>query len=126
MARLWASSEPLLVRDVVDALEPERSLAYTTVMTVMDNLYRKGWLERERNGRAWQYRATRSRGEYTAELMREALSTSDDRGPALAQFVAQMSPDDAALLRQALDDASSGSAGPPRQPAKRGRGARSR
>ena len=112
MARLWATPEPLLVRDVLAALEPERSLAYTTVMTVMDNLHRKGWLQRERNGRAWAYRPTRTQGEYTAELMREALSTSDDRGPALAQFVARMSPAEADLLRQALDEAT---AAPPKR-----------
>ena len=105
MAQLWAAPGPLLVRDVVTALEPERPLAYTTVMTVMDNLFRKGWLQRERNGRAWEYRPAKTQGEYTAELMRDALSTSDDRGPALAQFVARMSPAEADLLRQALDAA---------------------
>jgi len=119
MARLWASPEPLLVRDVLAALEPERSLAYTTVMTVMDNLHRKGWLERDRDGRAWAYRPAKTQGEYTAELMRDALSTSDDRGPALAQFVARMSPAEAALLRQALDDATA------KAPAKRARRSRS-
>jgi predicted transcriptional regulator len=114
MDRLWAEQRPMRVRDVVDALAPERQLAYTTVMTVMDILHRKGWLERERDGRAWVYQATGSRSQYTAELMREALSTSEDRGTALAQFVAQMSLADAALLRQALDAASSEAA--PTQP----------
>src|SRR3954453_2769371 len=107
MDRLWTEQRPMLVRDVVDALARERQLAYTTVMTVMDILHRKGWLQRERDGRAWRYQATGTRAEYTAELMRQALSTSDDRSTALAQFVAQMSLTDAALLRQALDAASS-------------------
>jgi predicted transcriptional regulator len=107
MDRLWTEQRPMLVRDVVDALARERQLAYTTVMTVMDILHRKGWLQRERDGRAWRYQATGTRAQYTAELMRQALSTSDDRSTALAQFVAQMSLNDAALLRQALDAASS-------------------
>jgi predicted transcriptional regulator len=113
MDRIWARASPLLVRDVVEALRPERPLAYTTVMTVMDNLYRKGWLRRERDGRAWRYEATGSRGSYTAELMKDALSTTEDRGSALAHFVARMSPSETAALRRALDEAAADR--PPRQ-----------
>jgi len=52
MAQLWSADGPLTVRDVHDHLE--RELAYTTVMTVMDNLHRKGQLQRQRDGRAWR------------------------------------------------------------------------
>ena len=103
MDRLWESGRPATVREMVDALQPERALAYTTVMTVMDNLHRKGWLRREREGRAWRYEPTGSRSGYTAALMNDALDTSADRRTALAHFVLQMSPHDAALLRDALD-----------------------
>jgi predicted transcriptional regulator len=119
---LWAEDRSMRVREVVDALHPERQPAYTTVMTVMDILYRKGWLQRERDGRAWRYRATGSRGDYTAELMQQALSTSEDRSAALSQFVAQMSLADAALLRHALD-AASAEAAPSESASKRRRGA---
>ena len=44
MDRIWTGDRPVLVREVVEALQPERPSAYTTVMTVMDNLHRKGWL----------------------------------------------------------------------------------
>src|SRR4051794_33172757 len=101
MEKIWAGGGPVLVRDVVEALQPGRPLAYTTVMTVMDNLHSKGWLVRERAGRAWRYEASGSRSDYTAELMNEALSTSDDRSTALAQFVAQISSADADALRKA-------------------------
>jgi len=103
MDRLWARNRPMLVREVVDELHNDRALAYTTVMTVMENLYRKGWLRRERDGRAWRYEPTGSRSGYTAALMNEALGTSTDRRTALAHFVLQMSPHDAALLRQAAE-----------------------
>jgi predicted transcriptional regulator len=93
---------------MVDALHEERALAYTTVMTVMENLYRKGWLRRERDGRAWRYVPTGSRSGYTAALMNDALGTSADRRTALAHFVLQMSPHDAALLQEALDQARGG------------------
>jgi predicted transcriptional regulator len=105
MDRLWAWGKPALVREVVDDLQADRPLAYTTVMTVMDNLRRKGWLRRERDGRAWRYEPTGSRSGYTASLMNEALGTTTDRRTAFAHFVLQMSPNDAALLQQALDQA---------------------
>src|SRR5436305_13578310 len=103
MDRLWEWGRPVLVREMVDALHDDRGLAYTTVMTVMENLYRKGWLCRERDGRAWRYEPTGSRSAYTAALMSDALGTSTDRRTALTHFVLQMSPHDAALLQQALD-----------------------
>jgi predicted transcriptional regulator len=105
MDRLWEWGRPALVREVVDDLSQDRKLAYTTVMTVMDNLHRKGWLRRERDGRAWRYEPTGSRSAYTAALMNEALGTSPDRRTALAHFVLQMSPHDVKLLQQALDQA---------------------
>lgn len=103
MDRLWQRGSPALVRDVVEDLQRDRTVAYTTVMTVMENLHRKGWLRREREGRAWRYEPTGSRSGYTAALMNEALSTSQDRRSALAHFVLQMNPRDAAALRDALD-----------------------
>jgi predicted transcriptional regulator len=105
MNRLWAWGRPTLVREMVDDLQKDRQIAYTTVMTVMDNLYRKGCLRRHRDGRAWRYEPTGSRSGYTAALMSDALATSPDRRTALAHFVLQMSPHDAELLRQALDQA---------------------
>jgi predicted transcriptional regulator len=105
MDRLWEWGRPVLVREVVDDLRRDRPLAYTTVMTVMENLHRKGWLRREREGRAWRYEPTSSRSAYTAALMNDALGTSADRRTALAHFVLQMSPHDVNLLQQALDQA---------------------
>jgi predicted transcriptional regulator len=105
MDRLWEWERPVLVREMVGALHDDRALAYTTVMTVMENLYRKGWLRRERDGRAWRYEPTGSRSSYTAALMSDALATSPDRRTALKHFALQMSPHDAALLREALEQA---------------------
>jgi predicted transcriptional regulator len=105
MDRLWQWGRPALVREVLDDLREDRPLAYTTVMTVMENLHRKGWLRRHRDGRAWRYETAGSSSGYTAALMSDALATSTDRRTALAHFVLQMSPRDAALLQQALDQA---------------------
>src|ERR1700747_1069613 len=105
MDRLWEGGRPGRGREVVDDLRDDRGLAYTTVMTVMENLYRKGWLRRERDGRGWRYEPTGSPSGYTAALMSDALATSADHRTALAHFALQMSPHDAALLREALDQA---------------------
>ncbi len=105
MDRLWQRGRPMVVREMVEELRGDRPLAYTTVMTVMENLHRKGWLRREREGRAWRYEPTGSRSGYTAALMNDALAAGGDRRTALAHFVLQMSPHDAALLREALDRA---------------------
>ncbi len=55
MDRLWAWARPSTVREVLADLQRERSVAYTTVMTVMDNLHRKGILDRRADGRAYRY-----------------------------------------------------------------------
>jgi predicted transcriptional regulator len=103
MERVWSAGRPLLVREIQQALEPER--AYNTVWTVTEILYRKGWLAREKEGRAYRYRATVSRDEYTGDLMGEALAASADRAAAFRRFAERISADEADALRQALEQA---------------------
>src|ERR1700748_3875673 len=102
MDRVWAHDAPVTVRDLFDELARERPIAYTTVMSTMDNLHRKGWLTREREGKAYRYTAVPSGTEYSARLMREALSGAPDTEAVLSHFVAQMDGDEAAALRAAL------------------------
>lgn len=99
---LWDAPEAMTVRDVREALAERRDWAYTTVLTVMDNLHSKGWLTRTMNGRAYLYRPVAGRETYVAELMGEALHDSEDRPAALMHFVTAMTPEDAAALRAAL------------------------
>jgi predicted transcriptional regulator len=103
MEQVWAAPRPLLVREIQRALDGER--AYNTVWTVTEILYRKGWLAREKDGRAYRYRATVSRDEYTGDLMGEALAASADRAAAFRRFAERISPDEAEQLRQALEQA---------------------
>lgn len=104
MEHLWTAEHPLTVRDVLERIDREPPLAYTTVMTVMDNLYRKGFLSRERQGRAFRYQPTKGRAEHTAELMHELLSDSGDSSVTMLRFVDHMSPTEVARLKRALDD----------------------
>jgi len=102
MDRVWDTPDAVSVREVHAGLA-ERDLAYTTVMTVLDRLAKKGLVLREREGRAWLYRAANTREELAAELMDTALGTAEDRSAALVAFVDRVSPDEAAALRAALD-----------------------
>lgn len=103
MERLWIRDRPTSVREVLEDLQQDRGLAYTTVMTVLDNLHRKGMVIREKVGRAYVYRPARSKATYTADLMEQALATTADRGTALLHFVRQMPAEEAAELRRLLD-----------------------
>ena len=99
---MWRRAEPATVREVFEPLQQARPLAYTTVMTVMDNLHRKGFLRREMVGRAWHYSPTAPREVYTARLMRDALDAAGDQTAALAHFVAGMSESESQALRWLL------------------------
>jgi len=102
MGRMWDTRQPATVREVLRDLSDRRPLAYTTVMTVLDNLHRKGLLDREMTGRAWTYRAVVSREEYTAALMRDALHSAAEKHATLAHFVAAISEDESQMLRAVL------------------------
>ena len=99
MHRVWDHAAPVTVRELFDELARERSIAYTTVMTTMDNLHRKGWLDRVKEGKAYRYTATASREEYSARLMREALDSGGDTQAVLSHFVAQMDGQESEMLR---------------------------
>ncbi|MET1005999.1 MAG: BlaI/MecI/CopY family transcriptional regulator [Propionibacteriaceae bacterium] len=103
MQRLWAASDPLTVRDVLEDLTKGRHLAYTTVMTVMDNLHGKGLVRRHKEGRAYLYTATLTREEHAAGLLDDVLAASADRSATLMHFVGHLSDKDVAELRALLD-----------------------
>ena len=71
-------------------------------MTVMENLHRKGWLDRVRDGRAYRYEPVASREKYVARLMRDALDGSLDVDASLAHFLDQMTEAESNALRRAL------------------------
>jgi predicted transcriptional regulator len=102
MDTLWSWDDPATVRDVLTALRAERDIAYTTVMTVMDNLHRKGWLRRELDGRAYRYVPTSTRDQHIATLMRDALTSSDDHVAALLRFTEQLTEAESDALRTAM------------------------
>ena len=102
MLKVWAADHPVQVREVRQALRPDRELAHTTVMTVLDKLFRKGWLRRETTTRAYRYAPVMSRDSYTASLMHEAWSAAENPATALVHFIETMTSDQRAALRDTL------------------------
>ncbi|MFQ6330048.1 MULTISPECIES: BlaI/MecI/CopY family transcriptional regulator [unclassified Nocardia] len=102
MDRVWDRDEPTTVRGILDEISAEREIAYTTVMSTMDNLHRKGCLERERVGKAYWYQPTLTREQYSASLMHEALHGGGRSDLVLAYFVEQIDAEESAGLRAAL------------------------
>jgi predicted transcriptional regulator len=79
------------------------SVAYTTLMTTLDRLHRKGCLEREKQGRAFVYRAPWSREELEARAAGQTLRGLFERDPggvrpALSHFLDAVDPEDEGLL----------------------------
>ncbi|MEV4149335.1 BlaI/MecI/CopY family transcriptional regulator [Amycolatopsis sp. NPDC049691] len=99
---LWDAAEPLRVRQVLDELNRHRNLAYTTVLTVLDNLHRKGRVTRELENRAYRYRPVTTRAEATARSLREVLDSVDDRESVLLHFVSTVTEEESDVLRRAL------------------------
>jgi len=102
---IWAAEAPVRVREVSDQLNRDRPLAFNTVQTVMENLYRKGWVARYKDGRAYRYESARSRDDYAAGLLAEALSAAGDPAATLMRLVGELEPGEIARLRAALDAA---------------------
>jgi predicted transcriptional regulator len=102
MTVLWEASEPVKVRDVLDDLDTGKKLAYTTVMTVLDNLYRKGWVQRELDGKAYLYEPALSQEEAAARALRDVLNSSGDAEAVLMHFATSVSDREREVLRSGL------------------------
>lgn len=69
---LWSLQEGN-VRDVQQIVAQSRPLAYTTIMTVLDRLVRKGKVERRKIGRAFVYKPQTSRDTMRRAAIRELV-----------------------------------------------------
>lgn len=114
MEALWAASGPLRVRELLEQLnaEMDRPLAYNTVQTVAERLTRKGMLKKIADGQAFRYGPARTREEYVANLMLDALTETSDHAAVLARFAEVVPSEDARRLLEALRRRSDGEAGP--------------
>lgn len=108
MDQLWAMGGAATVREVLERLQGERSIAYTTVLSTMDNLHRKGHLTRVREGKAHRYQTVVGHAEHAAGLMRQAMSADADSEAVLTHFIGEMSEAELGRLQQVLARRSGG------------------
>ena len=101
MERIWRRGE-ISVRDL--HAEFASRLAYTTVMTTMDRLYKKGLLQRRKAGKAYFYVPALSEQQYrerlTHHLFGMVLNEGSDSGAVLSHFVDAVSDADEPMLEQ--------------------------
>ena len=93
------------VREVVDRLRQHRAIAYTTVMTIMNNLVAKSLLKRTPQGKAYLYSVALSREELWERASEEAVSDVLNRFGDLAitrfvEAVAKLRPEYLSRLKQ--------------------------
>jgi predicted transcriptional regulator len=107
MGVLWSADGALTVREVLERLPVKRNLAYTTVMTVLSTLHRKGMVDREAVGRAYSYLPARSREAAAAASLREILEASEDPRSVLLHFAETATDEESEVLRDGLAKRSS-------------------
>ena len=95
---LWAEAG-LTVVEVEERLRRARGIAHTTVLTTLDRMHRKGYLTREKNGKAFVYSPAYSREEFEQRMAREVLGAlvGNFTEPALSAFVDVIADDAGAL-----------------------------
>ena len=81
------------------------SLAYTTVVTILTRLLRKGTVARQKAGRSFVWSATGDEADLAALRMRRVLDAESDRKAVLARFVTTLSPGEEQVLRELLERA---------------------
>ena len=82
MSQLWDADRPLSVTEVHHRLNATRELAYTTVMTVLSNLYKKSAVDRAKQGKAFLYWAVQKRDEAAAGFFQNLLQKVYRNSPA--------------------------------------------
>ena len=103
----WDLGE-VTVRDVHEALNESRSVAYTTVMTTMGRLADKGLLRRVEDQRAHRFTPLLSREQYADSTVKSVVDwlVTQFRDPAVAYFLDRVKEDDKviAALKEAIDE----------------------
>lgn len=98
METLWAQSQQT-VNEVEERLRNKREIAHTTVLTTLDRMYRKGYLTREKQAKAFVYAPRYTRDEFERMLAQEVLGAliGHFTEPALSTFVDLVSDEPGAL-----------------------------
>jgi predicted transcriptional regulator len=101
LERLWAMGREASVRELQQGFAGQP--AYTTLMTTLDRLFKKGLLERRRLGRAFLYRPRVTPDQLRQDLAADVIDSLLGQGPeaarpVLSTFIDAVEGRDAALL----------------------------
>ena len=97
---VWDSPD-CSARQVLESFSGRRSLAYTTIVTVLDRLYKKGFLKRRKEGKAFLYSPRLTREEFNQAVTHDVLAglLKERSRPTLATFVELVATDESLLER---------------------------
>lgn len=101
---LSASDRSLTTGEVLQRLGAPAGLTYSTVITTLNRLTRKGAVTRERDGKAFRYTAIADAAGLVAAHMNRLLTDEADRASVLRRFVSGLESGDEEILRGLLED----------------------
>lgn len=104
MSILWGADDWLTPREVLARLQSDPPVVYSTVMTILRRLWKKGIVDRRTVGKAFAYHPVKGEGEQTAERMAGILEAAEDPEAALTHFLAGLNARRRRQLRKLLDD----------------------
>lgn len=110
MEIVWQSQTPVSVKAVTQILQKKRSIAYTTVMTIMGRLTDKGLLKRKEFGKAYTYQPVYSKEKFLTRISRQIIrnfisSFGESAIAHFAQEVDKLAPEKKEELTRLLKEA---------------------
>lgn len=103
---VWDANQPVKVSYVHSKLDDEK--AYTSVMTVMNRLVKKGLLSRSKTKNYYEYEAIKSKKNYASNKVKAMFSSilNSYQNLAIAEFVNAVSenPDSLEILKEYLEN----------------------
>lgn len=92
MEVVWRNNGPVTVRYVYELISKRRKTAYTTIMTIMGRLAKKGVLKAEPSGKAYIYQASLSKDKFLTKVSRQMIKNiiSNFGDTALAHFAKEL------------------------------------
>jgi predicted transcriptional regulator len=107
MELIWDQGEAT-VAQLVKAICKQRTVTYTTILSAVQKLEKKGWLKHRPEGRAYVYSATKNRTDVGKRRLRELLKTAFSGDPKLLlsslMDETRMSDDEMSELRKLIDE----------------------
>jgi predicted transcriptional regulator len=102
MEIIWQKDCAVCVRDVLEALNHEKDLAYTTIMTIMGRLADKKLLTKTKVGNAFFFQPSLSRDEFTGQIVGGMIDDllTDFSDAALSHFIRRVEEKDRAVLEK--------------------------